>query len=673
MLTVGILTVCPYCGVGCQIMINETDSSQHVVGYSASPVNEGKLCIKGYSGLTFNFSNERLKYPLVRENGEFVRTTWNEALSNASSHMKSIVREYGPDAIAFQSSAKCTNEENYLMQKIARLLGTNNIDHCARSCHSPTAFGLIETLGAGAATGSIKSLEDSKTFFIIGSNTTEQHPIIGTKIIQEINKGKNLVVADPRKTQLAELADLYLQFRPGTDVALLNSIMFVAVERNLVDHEFIESRTSGFQDFLKEVKKYPPEVTERITGISPNQIEEAASFIAEERPVAILYAMGITQHIHGTENVMDVSNLALLTGNVGVRGSGIFPLRGQNNVQGSSDMGALSEFYPGYVKYDSPKIDLFEKLWKRKLPRNKGLSLSEMFDAAADGQIKAIYLMGENPLITEASAGDVEKGIDNLELFIVQDIFMSLTAGKAHIIFPASSSLEKEGTFTNTERRIQKVSKVYEEPGEAKPDWWILNEIGKKLEVFEGYSSPENIFEEIRKAIPGYSGATYSNIFPLGKQWPINDSNPDGTEILHTNSFPIGKARFVPVAYKDPSEMVDEYYNFIMTTGRNYYHWHSGTMSRRTDILERESPEAYVEINIDDAKRMGIRNSNYVTIESKQGSVRIKAKLTDRIPSGVVFAPFHFKEARINLLVGKELDQISKIPEFKVVAVRVIP
>lgn len=667
-----VLTVCPYCGTGCQIIVNDSDTGERVTGYSKSPVNSGKLCIKGYSGLSYNFSKQRLKYPQIKRNGEFVRVTWEEAFGEISTKLLGIIKRYGPDAVAFQSSAKCTNEENYLMQKIARLVGTNNIDHCARSCHSPTALGLITTLGAGAATGSIRSLEDSKTYFVIGSNTTEQHPIIGTEIVKERKKGKNLVVADPRKTQLAELATLHLQFNPGTDVALLNSIMYSILEEQLQDENFIESRTQGYTDFKTEVEKYAPEVTEGITGIDPQDIREAARLIASERPTAILYAMGITQHIHGTENVMSVSNLALLTGNIGVRGSGIFPLRGQNNVQGSSDMGDLSEWYPGYVPVGSPRVKKFEELWQKTLPKIKGLALSEMFDAAADGRIKAIYVMGENPLVTETAISDVEKGIENLELFVVQDIFMTLTAGAADVVLPAATSLEKEGTFTNTERRIQKVNKVFDPPGEAKPDWWILNEIGKRVAGIRGYVSPRMIFEEIGNAIPSYSGASYDNIYPTGKQWPINSDEPDGTEILHTKSFPIGRGKFIPVSYGPPAESVDEKYDLIMTTGRNYFHYHSGTMSRRTDILNRESPGPYAEISPEDAKRLGVRNSQYITIESRHGSIKTQARITNRVPAGIIFVPFHFDESRVNRLVGKKLDPLSKIPEFKVVAVRVL-
>ncbi|MEM0134677.1 MAG: formate dehydrogenase subunit alpha [Thermoplasmatales archaeon] len=667
-----VLTVCPYCGTGCQIVVNDPGTGERVIGYSKSPVNAGKLCIKGNSGLSYNFSGERLKYPQIKRDGNFVRASWEEALNETANRLRSIIMKYGPDAVAFQASAKCTNEENYLMQKIARLIGTNNIDHCARSCHSPTAVGLITTLGAGAATGSIESLGDSRTYFVIGSNTTEQHPIIGTKLITERKKGKNLVVADPRKTQLAELASLHLQFNPGTDTALLNSLMYAILEEHMEDQDYISNRTRGFAEFKEVIAKYAPEITEGITGVSSRDVRDAAELIARERPTSILYAMGITQHIHGTENVMSVSNLALLTGNIGIRGSGIFPLRGQNNVQGSSDMGVLSEWYPGYVPVDSPKVEMFERLWKTTLPKKKGLALSEMFDAAADGTVKAIYVMGENPLVTEASVSDVEAGIDNLELFVVQDIFMTLTAGAADIVLPASTSLEKEGTFTNTERRIQKVNPVYSGPGESKPDWWILNEIGKRLANIPGYSSPKEIFEEIRQAIPGYSGATYENIFPIGKQWPINAENPEGTEILHSRSFPIGKAKFIPVNYGPPAEAVDEKYNMIMTTGRNYFQYHSGTMSRRADLLERESPEPYAEINVDDARRLGIRNSQYVTIESRHGTIKTKARITDRVPAGIIFVPFHYDESRVNKLVGAHLDPLSKIPEFKVVAVRVL-
>ncbi|MEM0141374.1 MAG: formate dehydrogenase subunit alpha [Thermoplasmatales archaeon] len=666
-----VITVCPYCGTGCQIVVGER--GVRVIGYSRSPVNHGKLCIKGYSGLTYNFSKERLKYPLIKVDGKFKRATWNEALDTAGKKMANIIEKYGPDSVAFQSSAKCTNEENYLMQKMARLTGTNNIDHCARSCHSPTVSGLISTIGAGAATGSIDSLGSSRTFFIIGSNTTEQHPIIGSKIIEERERGKNLVVADPRRTKLADIAQVFLQFKPGTDVALLNSIMFVILNEGLKDKEFIENRTKGFNEFKKEVEKYAPEITEGVTGVNPDLIVRAARMIAEDKPTSILYAMGITQHVQGTENVQSVSNLALLTGNLGREGNGIFPLRGQNNVQGSSDMGALSEWYPGYVKVDSPDIERIEKIWGKKLPRQKGLTLSEMFEAAIDGRIKAIYLMGENPLVTEAAVTDVEKAIENLDLFIVQDIFMTITAGMADIVFPATTSLEKEGTFTNTERRIQKVNKVFDPPGEAKPDWWILKEMGVRICDLQDYQSPQEIFDEIRRVIRNYSGATYDNIYPIGKQWPINESFADGTEILHTSSFPIGRGEFKAISYKHPAEEVDQEYNFIMTTGRNYYHWHSGTMSRRTDILERESPEPYVEINFDDSRNLGIRNGQKVKVESRHGCIEVMARVTDSIPKGIVFVPFHFDEARVNRLVGNNLDPIAKIPEFKVVPVRLIP
>ncbi|MCL5789496.1 MAG: formate dehydrogenase subunit alpha [Candidatus Thermoplasmatota archaeon] len=668
-----VLTVCPYCGTGCQIVINDLGIEERVVGYSRSSVNEGKLCIKGMSGLSYNSSNERLRYPLVKRNGDFVRVSWKEALEETASRFVDLINRYGPDSVAFQSSAKCTNEENYLMQKIARMVGTNNIDHCARSCHSPTALGLISTLGAGAATGSIRSLDDSRTYFVIGSNTTEQHPIIGTRIVKGRKNGKNLIVADPRKTQLAEIANIHLQFKPGTDIALLNSMMYVILEDGIEDRKFIDERTTGFLELQNEVRKYAPEKTEGITGIKPDLLREAARIIARERPTSILYAMGITQHVHGTENVMSVSNLALVTGNVGRRGSGIFPLRGQNNVQGSSDMGALSEWYPGYVPVDSPKVEPFERLWGRSLPRKRGLSLSEMFDAAADGEIKAIYVMGENPLVTETSVSDVERGVENLELFVVQDIFMTLTAGHADIVLPASTSLEKEGTFTNTERRIQKVNKVYDSPGESRPDWWILKEIGRRIADTPDYESPEEIFNEIRRAVPSYSGATYDSIYPLGKQWPINIDNPDGTEILHTATFPIGKGRLVPVAYGSPAEATDDKYDMVMTTGRNYFHYHSGTMSRRADLLDRESPGPYAEINPQDAKRLGIRDSQFITIESRHGSIRTRSRVTDRVPKGIVFVPFHYDEARVNRLVGKALDPMSKIPEFKVVAVRLLP
>ncbi len=667
-----ILTVCPYCGTGCQIMVDFGGNNVNVHGYNKSPVNGGKLCIKGYQGLSYSASQLRLTDPMIKRNGEFVKASWEEAFDFISQKLGEIKLKYGPDAVAFQSSAKCTNEENYLMQKLARLFGTNNVDHCARSCHSSTVAGLIQTLGTAAGTGSISSLQNSNTFFIIGSNTTEQHPIIGSTVILEKKKGKKLIVADPRRTKLAEMADIFLQFRPGSDVALLNSMLFVILKEGLYDEEFIRNRTEGFDDLKKEIEKYPPEITEPITGLDPDLVVRAARIYAGNKPSAILYGMGITQHIHGTENVIDVSNLALATGNIGRAGSGIFPLRGQNNVQGSSDMGALAEFYPGYVRPESDGVKRFETLWNAKLPKKTGLMLSEMFDAAVEGRVKAIYLMGENPVITEANVSQVEKGISNLDLFIVQDIFMTETARHATVILPASTALEKDGTFTNTERRIQRVVPVRDPPGNAMQDWKILNEVGIHTVNMNRYSGPEEIFREIGEAIPNYSGASYSNIYPEGKQWPINPEHPDGTETLHTEKFTRGLGKFIPVSYKDPSESASEEYPFILTTGRNYYHWHSGTMTRKSDILERESPEPYVEINNEDAKRMKIRNGNIVTVESSHGSIKIKARTTDKIPSGIIFIPFHFTEARVNYLVGDNLDPYSKIPEFKVVAAKVI-
>ncbi len=667
-----LLTVCPYCGTGCQMNVEFMDGHITVHGYNRSKVNHGKLCIKGYQGLSYSSSVKRIAHPMIKKDGKLVEVRWGEALDYVASRLNLIRNSYGPDAVAFQSSAKCTNEENYLMQKIARLFGTNNVDHCARSCHSSTVAGLIRTLGTAAATGSIESLKDSKTYFVIGSNTTEQHPIIGTTMINETRRGKHLIVADPRRTKMALNAEVFMQFMPGSDVALLNSMMNVILKEKLYDEEFIKARTENFDEFAKEIEKYDPAVTESITGVSPDLVVKAARLYASEKPSAILYGMGITQHIHGTENVMSVSNLALLTGNLGKRGSGIFPLRGQNNVQGSSDMGSLAEFYPGYVAVGSD-ISKFEELWQSKLPNKVGLTLSEMFDAACSGKLKAIYVMGENPVITEANLSEVEKGIRNLDLFVVQDIFLTETAEMADVVLPAATALEKEGTFTNTERRVQRIVPVKDPPGEAKQDWWILSELSRKLLGLKGYDSPQEIFEEIRKAIPNYSGINYDEIYPLGKQWPVNKSNPNGTEILHMEKFTRGLGKFVPVQFKPPSGVASNDYPFILTTGRNYFHWHSGTMTRRSDILERESPSPYVEINMEDAKKLNIRNGQVIGVESSLGKVSLPARTTDGIPEGIVFIPFHFKEARVNALVGDNLDPYSKIPEFKVVAVKVIP
>ena len=666
-----VKTVCPYCGVGCNIIVvSDGNKILNIIPSKYDAINYGTICIKGWKGLSFAESNKRLKKPLLKKGNGFIEITWEEAIKIAVKRLKEIFEKYGPDSIGFQSSAKCTNEDNYLMQKLARqVFKTNNVDHCARSCHASTIEGLISTIGSGAMTTSIRDIDNSELYFIIGSNTTEQHPIIGARIINNVLIGKKLILADPRKIQISNFATIHMRQYPGTDLALLNTMANVIVEKGLYDKKFIEERTENFEEYLKVIDFYDVDRGSRITGVEPELIEKAAIMYAKSRSI-IFYAMGITQHTQGTENVQAIANLAMLTGNIGKKGTGIAPLRGHNNVQGASDMGALADFLPGYKRvYDDEGRKIFEKAWNTQLPSKPGAALNEMFDLARKGKIKGLYIMGENPVISEPESDLIIESFKNLEFLIVQDIFLTETAIYADLVLPSLSFAEKLGTFTNTERRIQMVRPFLSPPGEAKADWEIITMIAREMGYDWRYSSPEDIMNEISSLVPQYSGLTYSCIEYNGVQWPVNGCK--GTEIMHTQNFTRGKGKFIPSYWKRPDEYTDKEYPFILTTGRLYYQFHTGTMTRKSNILEREAPEPFAEINPDDAKTMGIRDGDCIKITSKYGSVNIRARLTDMVPKGILFAPFHYFESPINRITNPKTDPVAKIPELKVTAVRI--
>jgi len=666
-----VKTVCPYCGVGCNIIVvSDGNKILNIIPSKYDAINYGTICIKGWKGLSFAESNKRLKKPLLKKGDGFIEITWEEAIKIAVKRLKEIFEKYGPDSIGFQSSAKCTNEDNYLMQKLARqVFKTNNVDHCARSCHASTIEGLISTIGSGAMTTSIRDIDNSELYFIIGSNTTEQHPIIGARIINNVLIGKKLILADPRKIQISNFATIHMRQYPGTDLALLNTMANVIVEKGLYDKKFIEERTENFEEYLKVIDFYDVDRGSRITGVEPELIEKAAIMYAKSRSI-IFYAMGITQHTQGTENVQAIANLAMLTGNIGKKGTGIAPLRGHNNVQGASDMGALADFLPGYKRvYDDEGRKIFEKAWNTQLPSKPGAALNEMFDLARKGKIKGLYIMGENPVISEPESDLIIESFKNLEFLIVQDIFLTETAIYADLVLPSLSFAEKLGTFTNTERRIQMVRPFLSPPGEAKADWEIITMIAREMGYDWRYSSPEDIMNEISSLVPQYSGLTYSCIEYNGVQWPVNGCK--GTEIMHTQNFTRGKGKFIPSYWKRPDEYTDKEYPFILTTGRLYYQFHTGTLTRKSNILEREAPEPFAEINPDDAKTMGIRDGDCIKITSKYGSVNIRARLTDMVPKGILFAPFHYFESPINRITNPKTDPVAKIPELKVTAVRI--
>ncbi len=672
-------TTCPYCGCGCGFNLVSVDGKlEGVEPWKRNPVNEGKLCPKGNFAYEFVHRSDRLTTPLIKEGGKFKEATWDEALDLVASKLNEI-KSVDPEFLAFLSSARCTNEENYLLQKLVRtVIGTHNIDHCARLCHGPTVAGLAQTFGSGAMTNHLKSIQFADVIFIIGSNTLEQHPLMWRRILQAKANGAKLIVADPRFTPSAKKADLYLPFKSGTDVALMNAMMNVIISEGLEDKEFIEKRTKNFEELKEVVKNYPPEKVADITEASPELIKEAAKMYANAENAAIVYSMGITQHHTGTDNVMSTSNLAMITGNVGRPGTGINPLRGQNNVQGACDMGALPVVYPGYQKViEEEMAQKMTSAWGcGDLNCKPGLTVVEMMNAAAAGDIKGMYIMGENPMISDPDIQHVKEGLENLDFLVVQDIFLTETAELADVVLPATSWAEKDGTFTSTERRVQYIRKAVDAPGEAKPDWVILCDIARKMgsDLFE-FNSPQEVFEEVRTVTPQYAGMNKERLEkPEALHWPCPDEEHPGTPILWGEQFatPDGLGILMPIEFIPAAELPDEEYPFTLTTGRMLFHWHTGSMTRRSDTLANEVPTGFVEINPEDAAELGIKNKEMVSVKTRRGEITIGAKVTPDIMKGVIFIPFHFVECAANTLTQSfALDPAAKMPEFKVSAANV--
>jgi formate dehydrogenase alpha subunit len=534
--------------------------------------------------------------------------------------------------------------------------------------------GLAATFGSGAMTNSINEFDDADLFLVTGSNTTAQHPLIGSRIINAVKRGAQLLLIDPREIQLAEFADLHLRQNIGTDVAVLNGIMNLIIEEDLYDKEFVETRTEGFDQLKALVSQYSPRVVEKISGINSRDLKKAARMYAKADKAMLVYAMGITQHTTGVDNVKTCANLAMLTGNLGRPSTGVNPLRGQNNVQGACDMGALPNVYSGYQPVtDSAVKKKFEDAWGvPALDDKAGLTITDMMTAAQKGEIKALYVMGENPLMSDPDTSHIEHALSNLDFLVVQDIFLSETAAKADIVLPAASFAEKDGTYTNTERRVQISGKAVSPPGLARPDWEIICELSTLAGYPMHYGSSADVLKEINALTPSYAGITNERLERgHGLQWPcINEEHP-GTSFLHKDRFSKGKGTFMPCDFKPVAEMPDEEYDFMLTTGRIYYQYHTGTMTRRTSILDREAPSALVEINPEDAKKLGIKNNEIVELTSRRGSIKLKAEITKRVPQNVVFSTFHFHEAPVNMLTNSAYDPIAKIPEYKGCAVKV--
>lgn len=601
-----------------------------------------------------------------------VRATWDEALSLAAARLQGIKKKFGPHSLGVLTSAKGTNEENYLLMKLARAaLGTNNVDHVARLCHAPTVAALGSALGSGAMTGSVSSLENSDAILIVGSNTTEQHPLAASYILHARSRGATLIVADPRKTRLAQLADVWLSPRPGTDVVWINALLNMIAEQDLLDRQFIEERTTGFEETAEAARSYTPGQAEKISGIAAADLARAAGLFGAADRAAIVYAMGVTQHAQGTDIVQALANLALATGNMGREGTGIYPLRGHQNVQGACDMGALPTVYSGYQSLSSPAVRAkFEDAWKARLSAEPGLTALEMLWAAETGRLKGLIIVGENPALSYPDSSRVLKALKGLEFLLVCDIFPTETTALADIVLPAACFAEKEGTFTSTERRVQRIRKAVEPPGEARAEWEWICQLLRRLGHQANYPSPASIMTEIASLTPSYGGIGYERLGAEGLQWPCPSIDHPGTSILHTDCFPQGRASLRPVFYIHPPENADADYPFILNTGRSLYHFHTGTMTRRTSLLDREVPTPFVEINSEDARRMGIREGNRVRVETRRGSIDAEARLMDSLPRGNLFLPIHFSEAPANALTAQAIDPLSKIAELKISAAR---
>lgn len=671
-----VKSVCAYCGVGCEIevgIMNEKIIGIHPV--KDAPVNKGHLCVKGRYAWDYNYAGDRITEPMIKKAGQWQTVSWEEAIVYCAQKLGSVTQQHGPDSIGIIGSARATNEDNYLIQKFARaVIGTNNIDNCARVCHQPTAKAMSMALGTGAATNSFDDIEKANTILIAGANTTGSHPIIGARIKQMVLKGTNLILIDPRKTELTRYANYHLQLKAGTNIPLLNAMANVIIEENLYDAAFINNRTEGWNSFKKEISEWTPERSAKICRVHPRLIREAARLYAKQSPSMSFHGLGLTEHTQGTENVIALVNLALLTGNIGIAGSGINPLRGQNNVQGAAAMGCDPSVYTGMASVRKER-QRFEELWKTPLPAGKGLNLPEMLDAAIHDNLKAMWIIGYDVFFTMPDARHTENAFNKLGFLIVQDMFMNETAKKfADVFLPAASSFEKEGTFMNAERRIQKIRKTIARPSNAKADWEIACLMAAAMGSKEWfrYSTAEEIWNEIRKAWPAVYGITYDRLETAGIQWPCLDTNHPGTSILHTSSFPLegGKAKLISVDFKPTAEKTSTAFPFILVTGRELYHFNAGNMTYRTankDICRSD----LLHLNPDDAMAIGLQSGDNVRISSQYGETSLPVFIDPAIKKGEAFSTFSNRDVFINKITNPHRDSYTQTPEYKVTAVRI--
>ena len=670
-MTKHVLTTCPYCGVGCGFYLDVRDGKiVGVIPSRANPVSKGYLCVKGWHAHEPVQHPDRLKKPLIKTNGAFKEVSWDTALDYTAKKMGEIKAKYGPDSLAVCASARCTNEENFLMMKFARAcIGTNNVDHCARTCHSATVSGLNISFGSGASTNSYDELPSMDCILIIGSNPTEAHPIVGWRVRSAIDNGAKIIVCDPRKILPAENASIYIQQYPGTDIALINAMINYIVTEGLHDKEFISQRTEGFDQLWEAVKEYTPDSVKAITGVEPELIKKAARLYAASKKSCIMYSLGMTEHIVGTDNVMSMANLAMVTGHVGKPFSGIYPMRGQNNVQGACDMGSLPNVYSGYQPVtDDEARKKFEKAWGVSLPSKNGLTLTDMMTKAIEGSVKCFYIIGEDQVRTDPDTHMIERALKSLEFLVVQEIFLSETAKLAHVVLPGASYAEKEGTFTCAERRFQRVRRAIR-PISGKTDGEIVCEVSKRL----GYpmkDNPPRVCGEMASLSPMFTGVSFKRLEANGLQWPVPEKDHPGTPVVHIGKFRRGLGKFMPLKNKPPAEVPDPEYPFILSTGRMLFHYNTGTMTRRVFNLLREYPRNFVQINPSDAEALEIKKFNKVKVKTRRGELVVAAEITDKIKKGVLWMPFHFSDEPTNVLTNSAFDPICKIGEYKACAAR---
>ena len=666
-------TVCPFCGAGCRLGLRVMDGKVVGLEYLPDhPVAGGALCSKGNAALEVLDHPQRLRHPMVRQDGGWREIGWEEALGLLTARLEDIRQRRGASALAFLASAKATNEENYLFQKLARLLGSPHVDHCARLCHSPSVVGLSRALGSGAMTNPIPDLLHSRCILILGSNFAENHPVVSRWVCEARERGAAVFVADPRRTPTAGLADRYLPIRPGTDVALLNGLMRAILDEGLGNWEFVRHRTVGFEEWRASLQGITVEDCAAIAGVTAADIVAVARAYARAEAAAIVYCMGITQHTVGSDNVEACANLALLCGQIGRPGAGILPLRGQNNVQGACDMGALVEFLPGYAPIADPQARRrVAQAWGREdLPEGPGLSVVEIMDAAREGRVKGMVVMGENPAVSDPTTAATLQALERLEFLVVQDLFLTETAQRAHLVLPAACWAEKSGSYTNTERRVQWSEKVVEPPGEARSDLWIIGEVGRRLGVWAAAPTAEEVLTEVGRVAPIYGGITAERLrrSPAGLFWPCPDAAHPGTPILHRERFSTadGKGRFFPVAHRMPGEQPAAEFPLWMTTGRVTVHYNSGAMTRRALSLSRYAPEVWVALHPQDAERLGLADGDEVEVRTPRGQVAARVQISQEVQPGLVFLPFHFPG--VNALTRADLDPRARIPAYKVAA-----